>query len=112
MKKLISVLLVLAMVFAFAGCSNKEPAEPTIPACKEGMEHDWNITVFRKAACLETGLEKHVCKHCEYTEHVSVDALGHQFETVEGGLSICAHCGLIENPLQDATPSEDLIPIE
>ena len=117
MKKFISiisvVLLVALMACMFTGCGSKEPEEPAIPACKEGMEHDWTITVFRKATCLETGLEKHVCKNCEYTEHKSVAALGHKFETDDAGITICEHCGLIEHPFQDTTePAGDVIIVE
>lgn len=116
-KKVIAIIAVIAlMACVFTGCGKKELAEPTIPACKEGMEHDWTITVFRKVSCLENGLEKHVCKNCEYTEHVSVDALGHNFVNDESGVTMCEHCGLMENPeaiLDETVPStEPLIPIE
>lgn len=120
-KKLISIVMIVALMATLAvgltGCGSKKPAEPTIPACKEGMEHDWTVTVFRKVTCLESGLEKHVCKNCEFTERVSVPALGHQFENNTDGITSCVHCGLIKNPeaiLTDDTTAttEPLIPIE
>ena len=38
MKKLISALLVVVMVFAFAGCVNNEPTEPEIDLPASALE--------------------------------------------------------------------------
>lgn len=92
LKKILLLVLALAMVFCFAACGEEEEPEETEPTLNQGdknCEHvwsDWEVT--KENSCTKNGLKERECEECGKEEQEELLALGHDYY---GG--VCSECG-------------------
>lgn len=93
-----------------ATCTTAGSRQKKCTSCGEVVEteainatgHDWGRWEVTKAAdCTNAGSKKRTCNNCGHTETVRVNALGHNWVTVQsqsgtaaGEVTICSRCGI------------------
>ena len=79
--------------------------EPT-----EALGHDWDEgTTTTAPTCTATGVKTYTCSRCDETKTEVIPALGHQFQTLPDGTTVCLRCGLTTgtpNPSKPSDPTE------